>query len=280
MEVMAGTFVAEISRRGDPRIVDPAPMVADFMRDVAQMAQPFPGTAAELILRGLECRHVFLEDIGPRSTVGEMLDLGLSRTQMKIAARVAGVDFDKVVRRLKPEHIPTWLLERTLVQHLPDSRKREGGELTDTHLACLGLYADLTLVDKRTLEGFRRLRRRRLNWPAFSAKWIGLLVLNKYRRSRCPPPRWYKPKSTRRLPDLIPPRKAQRLAASASTWRTTMSPSETYISPAPNCIQRIRNVVGPITSNDLYSLMKQTGGAVGSKPVLKQDERPERLPSP
>lgn len=160
MEVMAGTFAADIRRRGDPRIVDPVPMVAEFMHDVGQMAQSLPGTTAEFVLQGLESQHVFLEDIGPSSTVGEMLDLGLFRSQMKIAARAARVEFTEVVRGLRPEHIPTWLLERTLIQHLPDSRKREGGELMDTHLACLALYTDLTLVDKRTLEGFRRLRQK------------------------------------------------------------------------------------------------------------------------
>jgi hypothetical protein len=41
---------------------------------------------------------------------------------------------------------------------LPDIPKREGGELTDTALACLAAYADVTLVDKRTWEGVRRLR--------------------------------------------------------------------------------------------------------------------------
>jgi hypothetical protein len=32
--------------------------------------------------------------------------------------------------------------------------------LIDTHLACLAAYADVTLVDKRTLEGVRRLRQK------------------------------------------------------------------------------------------------------------------------
>lgn len=45
-------------------------------------------------------------------------------------------------------------------RQLPDLPRREGGELNDTSLACLAVYADVTLVDKRTLEGVRRLRRK------------------------------------------------------------------------------------------------------------------------
>ncbi len=37
-----------------------------------------------------------------------------------------------------------------------DQPERKGSELNDTHLLCLSPYADLTCVDKRTLENLRR----------------------------------------------------------------------------------------------------------------------------
>lgn len=39
-----------------------------------------------------------------------------------------------------------------------DQQERKGSELNDTHLLCLSPYADLTCVDKRTLESLRRAR--------------------------------------------------------------------------------------------------------------------------
>lgn len=36
--------------------------------------------------------------------------------------------------------------------------EREGSELADSYLACLAAYADVTFVDKRTHENFRRAR--------------------------------------------------------------------------------------------------------------------------
>lgn len=39
-----------------------------------------------------------------------------------------------------------------------DQPERKGSELNDTHLLCLAPYAEVTYVDKRTLESVRRAR--------------------------------------------------------------------------------------------------------------------------
>lgn len=158
--LMEGAFAVNIGRRGDPRIADPAVMAAEFMQDVERMAGAMPPTAAELVLRGLAVQGVGPDDIRPDSTVGDMLDLGLFRAQLRVAAEAAGVPYAQAVRSVRPGQIPSWSVNQALERHLPDLPEREGGELTDTHLACLATYADVTLVDKRTWEGVRRLRQK------------------------------------------------------------------------------------------------------------------------
>jgi hypothetical protein len=44
--------------------------------------------------------------------------------------------------------------------HAHDQPERKGSEVNDTHLLCLAPYADITYVDKRTLENVRRARRK------------------------------------------------------------------------------------------------------------------------
>jgi hypothetical protein len=137
-------------------------MAAEFMRNVEQMAGEDPGTPAELVLRGLATQGVTAADITPTSTVGEMLELGLFRAQLKLATEMAGVPYAEAVRVVRPEQIPSWTINRALDRHMPDLPRREGGELPDAHLACLAAYADVTFVDKRTWEGVRRLRQKEL----------------------------------------------------------------------------------------------------------------------
>ena len=70
------------------------------------------------------------------------------------------MSYDDAICVVRPEQIPTWSISKALGSYLPDLPERQGGELTDTHLTCLAAYADVTLVDKRTLEGVRRLRQK------------------------------------------------------------------------------------------------------------------------
>lgn len=166
LDLIGGAFAVNIGRRGDRRIDDPAALAAEFMRDVERMAGPMPTTAAELVFRALAVQGVGPEDVQPHSTVGDMLELGLFRAQLRVAAEAADVPYAHAVRVVSPGQMPSWSVNQTLKRHLPDLPEREGGELTDTHLACLAAYADLTLVDKRTLEGVRRLRQKE---PAVAA---------------------------------------------------------------------------------------------------------------
>jgi hypothetical protein len=158
LEIMAGSFAADIANRADPRITHPKVMAADFMRSVERMAQPTPATAAELILRGLATQGVTATDLKPDSTIGEMLELGLFRCMLKVMADETGLPYSETLRNIRSEQLPAWTIAKALERHLPDLPVHEGGEITDIHLACLAAYADLTLVDKRTLEGVRRLR--------------------------------------------------------------------------------------------------------------------------
>lgn len=160
LDLMAGTYAVNIAQRGDRRIDDPGALAAEFIQRVERMAAPMPASAAELVLRVLAEQGVGADDFGPESTVGEILALCLFRTQVQLAAEAVGVTDPHALRRIRPDQIPSWFIAQALERHVPDVPSREGGELNDTHLACLAAYADVTLVDKRTWEGVRRLRQK------------------------------------------------------------------------------------------------------------------------
>lgn len=64
---------------------------------------------------------------------------------------------------------------RRYAQKLPE---RKGSDLNDTCLACLAAYADVTFVDKRTRETFRRARSKD---AAFDAVCKRVEVASSYR---------------------------------------------------------------------------------------------------
>jgi len=62
------------------------------------------------------------------------------------------------LRAISQESIPSWIVQRAIRGHRSKPATMEGGDLTDLYLLCLAMYADWTIVDKRTWENWRRAR--------------------------------------------------------------------------------------------------------------------------
>jgi hypothetical protein len=56
------------------------------------------------------------------------------------------------------DRLPTSAIEGAINRFRPDTREWNGSDLSDTYLATLSAYADITLVDKRTYEALRQAR--------------------------------------------------------------------------------------------------------------------------
>jgi len=158
LELIAGSYAIDIALRGDDAIEDPAGVADEFMRQAFNMAHPLPATARDLALRLLALQGLTAADIDPDRTLGETLDLGVFRTQLRIVAENLNCAPDALSSSVRMEQIPSRTITRALERHPPAVRRHYGSEITDGHLACLCAYADATLVDKRTLESFRRAR--------------------------------------------------------------------------------------------------------------------------
>ncbi|TBC95137.1 hypothetical protein ELH26_14400 [Rhizobium leguminosarum] len=160
LEVIGGSLASDILRHGDKRIEQPRTVAADFMRQVAGAIDDLPKSAAAMIWESLATQGVEPSDAKPDSTVGGVLEYGLFLQQMRISTQDSGIPFLDLKRTVSMDRVPSWIISSELRRHGPPLMERKGSELNDTHLACLAAYADLTLVDKRTLEGFRRARRK------------------------------------------------------------------------------------------------------------------------
>ncbi|MBB6487944.1 hypothetical protein [Rhizobium lusitanum] len=163
LEVIEGSLALDILRHGDKRIQEPRTVATKFIRQVAEEIQSLPNSVEALIWQSLAAQGVEPSDVRPDATVGEVLEYGLFFQQMKITTQDSGIPFRDLKRSVTMDRVPTWIISSELRRHGPPLKERKGSDLNDTHLACLAAYVDLALVDKRTLEGFRRAQRKAPN---------------------------------------------------------------------------------------------------------------------
>ncbi len=156
---MREDLAAEISARGDKRIPDPRAMAAEFMRDVAEDGYAVAGGSRHapavqfLVNAGLDP-----EDIDPSATFRQTMDLLMFHRRLRLVAESFALPWAELKQRALRHNLPSVRLEDVMRLHSQDQPERKGSELNDTHLLCLSPYAELTCVDKRTLENLRRAR--------------------------------------------------------------------------------------------------------------------------
>ena len=155
LRTMQTSLAKEITDRGDKRIRDPDAIANQFMLEVIEIATPSAADARELVLRGLALMDIELSDIAPDTTMSEINALSVFRKQARVAARSAGLN-EADARHVPMNTIPSWRISRALSTYKQDQAERKGSNLIDGHLATLAPYADITFVDKRTMETLRR----------------------------------------------------------------------------------------------------------------------------
>ena len=129
------------------------------MRDVAEDGYAVAGGSRHapavqfLVNAGLEP-----EDIDPSATFRQTMDLLMFHRRLRLVAESFELPWAELKRRALRYNLPSVRLEDAMRLYSQDQPERKGSELNDTHLLCLSPYADLTCVDKRTLENLRRAR--------------------------------------------------------------------------------------------------------------------------
>lgn len=149
----------EIATRGDKRIPDAAAMATEFIdqvvRDNQAGSEDFEDDPVIRILRSAGLQS---EDIDLSATFGETMDFLTFQNRLRIATQGFNVPWSTLSRSVTQRQLPVIVIEEAMRRHAQDQKERKGSELNDTHLLCLAPYADMTYVDKRTLENLRRAR--------------------------------------------------------------------------------------------------------------------------
>lgn len=159
LQHLRNQLAREIAARGDKRIADPGAMADHFFAEIAREGQAIatggdlPPVIQLLLIAGLE-----LEDIDLSATFGQTTNLLIFRERLRMVADASGLPWQELKRVATQDRLPVTVIEECMRAHAQDQPERKGSDLNDTHLLCLAPYADVTYVDKRTLESVRRAR--------------------------------------------------------------------------------------------------------------------------
>lgn len=159
LQTLRDNLEGEIATRGDKRIADPSAMASGFMAEVVRdglsvVGTSHPSPAIQLLVNaGLDP-----EDIDPSATFAETMDMLTFQKRLRTAADAHRLPWPALKRTVSAQQLPVSVIEAGMRSYAHDQPERKGSELNDTHLLCLAPYADITFVDKRTLESARRAR--------------------------------------------------------------------------------------------------------------------------
>jgi hypothetical protein len=151
----------EIARRGDRRIPDPGAVADTFYEEVEQQGPMLYAPNTEHpALTSLRAAGLESDDLDPQAKLGQLLELVIFRRKLRLASDALGMPWPEVRKSVTAERLPVIVIENSMRAYAQDNPERKGSELTDVHLLCLASYADLTYVDKRTMENVMRARRK------------------------------------------------------------------------------------------------------------------------
>ena len=158
LEQFAQLLGHDIKARGDERIPSPSDTANHFFSQVVQdAARAFsePGSPA---LQILELFGVYPEDIRADMTLGDVSSLAAYRQRLRVINQTLQMPWERI-RHISESALPSFVILDALRRYGHDQPERKGSELADGYLAVLSAYIDVTFIDKRVLESFRRARK-------------------------------------------------------------------------------------------------------------------------
>jgi hypothetical protein len=154
----------EVRVHGDKLIGDAeresivGPFADDVVAGERYFRGPSGGEPPELhpMLQILSDAGLDLDQIDLTASVPAILDLLVFQKRLRGVASSVGVPWHILKRTVTHDRLPGVVIEDAIRVHRQTLPTRPGSDLNDTHLLRLAPYADMTFVDKRTMENVRR----------------------------------------------------------------------------------------------------------------------------
>lgn len=155
-ERLASALAARISESGDSRNLDPKTTASNLMREAFEETLPLRSAGPGFMDAMLERDSVSRDRLPPSPTVEDMCYEAVFVAQMGVSARRLLVSRDQLVRLVRKEHLPSWLIWEQVDRRMKQFKRAEIGNVNDKYMLSFGPYVDVLNVDKRIAELLRQ----------------------------------------------------------------------------------------------------------------------------
>lgn len=145
----------EIQNHGDKRIPNSSEVASTFYNEIADSDDIYVLKNGGL-LKFLNFHEIDIEEFGENAVMEDLFRLIEFRAKLKVVHKRFDIPWESFKKLIKPEQIPSWIIESLLFEHAQEQPEYKGSELNDYWLACLSPYVDLIYVDKRIKNDFER----------------------------------------------------------------------------------------------------------------------------
>jgi hypothetical protein len=116
-------------------------------------------TFGEFIEKSLQEHGIDPAQINKNTTVNDIASMAGFNHKLKVASRLLVIYPPLTVREIPMDKCPSEIVQSGVDIRRRSAPKALSGDLMDSHLSTLGCYCNVTIVDKRTKEYIRQLRK-------------------------------------------------------------------------------------------------------------------------
>jgi hypothetical protein len=151
-------MASQLEDVGDKKLSGHAKAAKDFFDELRRHVR---AVARDGFVRPADAlREMGIEEaeLGGITSVDILAERNIWKRRSEIIARSAGLPAS-TVEKMRPRDVPSLYLAERIADCQGRDPRASGGNPDDARLACLSLYAGLTIVDKRTAEFVRQVRK-------------------------------------------------------------------------------------------------------------------------
>lgn len=156
LNTMNRLLSVDIKSNGDKRIENSEITSAVFFRSIIHSLPQILDRKSSPAINILKNMGLEISCINPEMTLNELGDLLKFHKRLEIIAKNLNILPFDLKKQISPNIIPSNIIETTLNKYKQKLSRSKGSDLNDAHILCLSPYADVTFVDKRTLENYKR----------------------------------------------------------------------------------------------------------------------------
>jgi len=176
MKQFESDLVESLTREGDEKLSDPQDVAKSFVNEVLDEGEKLYSSNLTLYESFVKSAGVRLDQVTPKTTVGELGYLGVYNQKVKQILESLGVPEEREVE-LSPSEQISWIIWKHMDKAMKSGKRASGSNMEDRHMGILALFTDIFTADKRVHEYFRRLSR---SEPSIYARMGEVVKLSKY----------------------------------------------------------------------------------------------------